>query len=98
MFKQGHYQELNLSQIEAMVRSEGFDPLLITDPPRAVYPPHSHPGTKLLAFLRGAMAVTVDGKRIDCLSGDRLVIPGNTLHSALIGPEGCEFFWSEKIL
>ena len=80
------------------IHDEGFDPLLITDPPGAKYPPHTHPETKLLAFLRGSMEVTVKGERFNCKPGDRVLIPGNTEHSALVGPDGCDFFWSEKLL
>jgi quercetin dioxygenase-like cupin family protein len=98
MYAQGHYQDVNRFKVEKEVRKEGFDPLLIADPPGATYPPHSHPETKLLAFLRGRMEVMMDGKCFDCSPGDRVIIPGNTVHSAVAGPEGCDFFWSEKIL
>ena len=80
------------------VQQDGFDPLLITDPPGATYPPHIHPETKLLAFLRGSMEVTVEGECFTCKPGDRVLIPGNIEHSALVGPDGCDFFWSEKLL
>ena len=98
MYTQGYYLGIDRLKVEKAVRKEGFDPLLITDPPGATYPPHSHPETKLLAFLRGSMQVTVNGKRFDCTPGDRVIISGNTIHSALAGSEGCDFFWSEKIM
>ena len=43
------------------------------------------------------MEVNVLGTRLDCVSGDRLLIPGNTEHSAVVGSQGCEFFWSERL-
>jgi quercetin dioxygenase-like cupin family protein len=94
----GHYQNLSESEIEAAVRREGFHPLLIADPPGTAYPPHRHPETKLLAFLRGSMELMIDGRRFDCSPGDRVIIPGDLFHAAIVGPEGCDFFWSEKLI
>lgn len=54
--------------------------------------------SKLLAILRGGMAVTVGRKTSHCSAGDRLLIPGHTEHGAVVGPAGCDFFWSEKLL
>ena len=98
MYTHGHYQDFNTPQVEEAVRKEGFDPLFIADPPGTTYPPHSHPGTKHLAFLRGKMRVHVNGKQFDCSPGDRVLIMGNQEHSALVGPDGCDYFWSEKIV
>lgn len=93
-----HYQNQTRSEVEAAVRREGFSPLLIADPPGAAYPPHKHPETKVLAFLRGTMEVMIDGHRFECSAGDRVIIPGDLFHAAIVGPEGCDFFWSEKLI
>lgn len=96
MYEAKFYPDVNQSKIAQAIRMEGFDPLLISDPPGQIYPTHSHPEIKLLAFLRGRMEVKVDGKPYECRPGDKLLIPGNTEHSAVVGPEGCDFYWSEK--
>jgi quercetin dioxygenase-like cupin family protein len=98
MFERAYYEGLQTAEIAEKVRDEGFDPLRISDPPGAVYPPHTHPETKLLAFLQGTMQVTVRGETFSCAAGDKLLIPGNVEHSALVGPEGCVYFWSEKLI
>jgi len=98
MYSPGIYRNLSESEIARKVTEAGFDPIRISDPPGYVYPPHSHAETKLLAFLRGDMRVTVAGQTYPCVGGDQLIIPGNVEHSAVIGAEGCEYFWSEKIL
>src|SRR5205809_854191 len=98
MYEPGYYQNLDTAEIAHKVQEEGFDPIRIADRPGAVYPPHSHPETKLLAFLHGTMQVLVQGKTYDCSPGDKLIIPGNLEHSAKVGPEGCVFFWSEKMV
>lgn len=91
------YAELSEEKIEEAIRREGFEPLRISDPPGHAYPSHRHPETKLLAFLRGTMTVRVGEASFRCTPGDKVVIPGNVEHSAVVGPEGCVFFWSEKL-
>ncbi len=97
MYAAKFYPELSQTEISQAIRQEGFDPLLISDPPGHIYSTHSHPEIKLLAFLRVRMVVKVAGARFDCGPGDKLLIPGNIEHSAVVGPEGCDFYWSEKL-
>lgn len=97
MYQPNFYPELDQDRIAGEIRKEGFDPLLIDDPPGHLYPRHRHATTKLLVFLRGAMDVEVAGESYRCSAGDKLLIPGNVEHSAVVGPEGCLFFWSEKL-
>lgn len=98
MYQARFYKTTDREQIAEEVRQEGFDPVYISDPPGRVYDPHRHPETKLLVFLQGSMEVKVKGQKFDCRPGDKLIIPGNIEHSAVAGPEGCAFFWSEKLL
>jgi len=51
----------------------------------------------LLAILSGSMEVRVAGETYRCLPGDQVVIPGNVEHAALVGPDGCRFYWSEQM-
>ncbi len=98
MYRKKFYKTVEQEQMEEAIKQEGFRPLLIADPPGVVYPRHSHPETKLLAVLRGGMAVTVGRETYHCSVGDQLLIPGHTEHGAVVGPAGCDFFWSEKLL
>lgn len=97
MYQEGCYRTLDRESIAQAVRKEGFDPIFIHDPPGRVYAPHRHPQTKLLVFLAGSMEVRVEGKAYPCKPGDKLIIPGNVEHSAVVGREGCRFFWSERL-
>lgn len=98
MFQPNYYKNINRGSISKEVRREGFHPLCITDAPGRVYAPHRHPETKLLVFLEGEMMVSVGQNSYQCRRGDRFVIPGNVEHSAVVGPLGCVFLWSEKLL
>ncbi len=88
---------LDRAEVLARVRAEGWEPAAFTDPPGALYPWHRHPEAKLLAFLTGSMEVRVEGQTYRCQAGDKLIIPGNAEHAAVVGPEGCTFFWSEQL-
>lgn len=98
MYYPHFYTDLNKKKIGEDVKREGFDPIIFSNEPSFVYSPHEHPETKLLVFLEGSMEVRVGEKTYHCKRGDKLIIPGNTKHSAIVGPEGCIFFWSEKII
>jgi quercetin dioxygenase-like cupin family protein len=98
MYQPEFYKDLTPAQICDKVIEEGFNPIRIVDPPGRVYPPHQHAETKLLAFLEGAMDVTVQGEQLFCKAGDKLLIPGNIEHSAVVKAAGCTYFWSEKLI
>ena len=92
------YQDLDETKIIKDVVKEGFDPIKLSDPPGSIYHPHTHPETKLLAFLKGSMEVKAGGKEYHCQPGDKLIIPGKVKHSAVVGKQGCTFFWSERLM
>jgi quercetin dioxygenase-like cupin family protein len=96
-YEPGAYADLDRTRTLAAVRADGWEPAVFADPPGAVYPPHRHPETKLLAFLAGSMDVRVAGCAYRCGPGDKLVIPGGVEHAALVGPDGCTFVWSEQV-
>lgn len=98
MYDRGFYEGMSVAQIRQKVTEEGFDPLRIADRPGFEYPPHQHAETKLLAFLQGGMTVHVEGQVFHCRAGDRLLIPGDAIHSAVVDSDGCVYFWSEKLL
>jgi len=79
------------------LRRDGWEPIPISEPAGYLYPPHSHAATKLLAILSGSMEVRLAGETYQCLPGDQVVIPGGVEHAALVGPDGCRFFWSEQM-
>lgn len=98
MYQQGFYKTIDRKKIAEDARREGFNPILIINKAGFIYSKHKHPETKLLIFLEGGMCVTVDGKHFQCGPGDKMIVPGNTEHSAIVDPDGCTFFWSEKII
>ncbi len=97
MYAPQRYRALDAREVEAEVRRQGFDPLLIQDPPGRQYPPHRHATQKLVVVLGGSMRVSVEGQTYQCRPGDSILVQGNAEHWAVVGPEGCTFFWSERL-
>lgn len=85
-------------EIEHEIIDMGFDPILIKNHAGYEYSKHTHKETKLLVFLKGSMSVKVEEETYACEPGDLILIDGNTVHSAVVGPKGCEFYWSEKVI
>jgi len=96
MFFKNSYKNQSESQIQYAIEIEGFHPVKIANSLGYVYSTHSHPETKLLAILSGSMEVEAGGKKYYLEKGDKLIIPGNITHRAVVGKDGCSFFWSEK--
>jgi quercetin dioxygenase-like cupin family protein len=92
------YKNLREPEIFERMMTEGFAPLAVDDPPGGYYPPHQHPETELLVFLAGGMEVLVQDQTYHCRAGDRLLIPGNVEHTALVHADGCAYFWAEKLI
>ena len=98
MYYKGYYKGLSENEIKKRIVREGYSPIKYTDTPGFTYSTHKHPETKLLAFLNGVMEARVGNTVYKCSRDDKLIIPGNTTHSAIVGSSGCVFFWSEKLL
>lgn len=98
MFYKAHFAKASRAKIKEAMHKDGFTPTVITDSPGYIYEEHEHKETKYLACLEGSMLVTFGGKTYDFEPGDKLIIPGNTKHSAVVGEKGCTFFWAETII
>jgi quercetin dioxygenase-like cupin family protein len=77
-------------QLDALLRSEGLSPRWWSNAPGDRYAAHSHSYHKVLYCSRGSITFVVDGESLVLSPGDRLDIPPNTSHSAVVGPESVE--------
>jgi quercetin dioxygenase-like cupin family protein len=98
MLKKAYFSNpISEAKIVKNMKKEGFDSIFISDNPGFVYKKHQHSETKLLVCLEGSMIVEVDNKKYNFEPGDKSIIPGNTLHSAIVGDKGCTFFWTGSV-
>ena len=59
--------------------------------PHDRYAPHSHNYEKVLYCVDGSITFVVEneGRRLELRPGDRMVLPAETVHSAVVGASGC---------
>ena len=62
--------------------------VLIELEPNAVVPEHRHPNEQTGLLLRGSLTFTVGGETKELAPGAMWVIPGDTPHDVVAGPDG----------
>ena len=75
--------------IETQIRSEARDVYSWSNGPGDRYGEHEHSFTKLLYCTRGSIEFRTPDGAIALKTGDRMVLPAGTRHSAVVGPAGC---------
>jgi hypothetical protein len=58
--------------------------------PADTYSPHSHGYHKVLFCLGGGIVFHTDEGDVELAAGDRLDLDPGTIHSATVGPSGCD--------
>jgi len=57
--------------------------------PNAVLAEHRHPNEQMGFIISGSMTMRIGGDSRELRAGDTYVIPGDTPHDAVTGPDGC---------
>ena len=70
--------------------NEGLSPYQWSSGPHDVYSAHTHSFDKVIYVVQGSITFGLPelGKQITLKAGDRLDLPANTVHNALVGPQG----------
>jgi quercetin dioxygenase-like cupin family protein len=73
------------------LRSEANHCYSWSNGPGDSYAPHSHSYEKVLYCVAGSITFVLEseGRRLELQPGDRMVLPRETIHSAVVGPAGC---------
>lgn len=77
--------------LRARLSAEGFAALRWSDPPGKEYPPHRHDHDESLWLVRGSLRFEIGGRTHELGPGDRLMLPGGTVHAAVAGPDGATY-------
>ena len=82
----------------AIFEKEGF-PFVYewTDAPNTIYEEHKHQDKVSLFVTDGSIEMNVAGEIILLTLGKRYDVPPHTKHSAVVGPDGCNFVVGEMI-
>ena len=80
-----------LETLRAKLRSEADGCYSWSNDPGDRYGAHDHQYEKVLYCVEGSIQFVLEetGKTIRLGAGDRMVLPARTVHSAVVGREGC---------
>lgn len=67
------------------------------DKPGAIYHEHCHQGRVVLYVTEGSIDLTIADVTHRLKTGDRLDVPPDTPHTAVVGPDGAQFVVGEEI-
>lgn len=91
-----YYADISTDKIEDGLRANGYDPLLIHEPPDTRLEAHNHPPKHILVIVDGEMELEIDSNQSTLYPGDMATIPPRTTHAATFGSQGCRYFWIEQ--
>ena len=84
-------------QWEKHLAAEGFGNIFVwTDGPHVFYPDHTHGKTTAHIILEGEMTIVSEGAAQTVKAGGRFDVAANAVHSATMGPKGCQYMVGEK--
>ena len=78
------------STLMRLCAEQGLSPYPWSNGPHDVYPAHKHSYDKVIYVVHGSITFGLPelGKQINMQAGDRLDLPANTTHDAVVGPQG----------
>ena len=78
-------------QLMGKLRAEATGCYSWSNGPGDRYAPHSHGYEKVLYCVEGSIRFQLEneGRTLELEAGDRMVLPPGTVHSAVVGTDGC---------
>lgn len=78
------------STLTRLCADQGLHPYPWSNGPHDIYSAHSHSYAKVIYVMRGSITFGLPelGQQLTLKAGDRLDLPANTVHDAVVGPQG----------
>jgi quercetin dioxygenase-like cupin family protein len=78
------------STLLQLCEEQGLRPYQWSNGPHDVYSPHSHSYAKVIYVVRGSITFGLPelGQQLTLHAGDRLDLPANIIHDAIVGAQG----------
>jgi quercetin dioxygenase-like cupin family protein len=83
--------------LRARLTADGFEAFAWSDAPGADYTAHAHDHDESLWVVDGEITFGVGARAYRLGSGDRLMLPGGTVHTAHVGPEGARYLIGRRV-
>jgi mannose-6-phosphate isomerase-like protein (cupin superfamily) len=88
---------MDAKEWEQELAREGFGDFFVwRDGPNTFYPEHAHSGMTAHVILEGEMTLTWEGQTRTFKAGERANVPAGAIHSARMGPRGCQYLVGQK--
>jgi quercetin dioxygenase-like cupin family protein len=87
---------VDAADLRRRLETEGFEVWSWTDHPGADYQPHTHDHDESLWVIAGEISFGAEGREFRLGPGDRLMLPGGTVHTARAGTAGATYLVGEK--
>ena len=87
---------VDAAELQRRLEADGFEVWSWTDGPGASYAPHSHDHDESLWVLEGEITFGVGRREYRLSPGDRLMLPGGTVHTARAGAAGATYLIGER--
>jgi quercetin dioxygenase-like cupin family protein len=84
------------AELRRRLEEEGFSVWAWRDKPGATYEPHKHDEDESIWVVEGRIAFGVGGREYPLVAGDRLMLPKETVHTAVAGAEGAFYLIGER--
>ena len=82
---------IDAAALRTRLEEEGCSVFEWSDPADADYQPHAHDHEESIWVVRGEMTFIVGGRDLQVGAGDRLMLPGGTVHGARAGAHGATY-------
>ena len=80
----------NKEQIQTMFEQDDLEYFEENFPPGAKIDKHRHPFDEIRMIVKGELLYNISGNKVLLRSGDKIIVPSNTLHSkAVLKDETC---------
>lgn len=78
------------STLWQLMTDEGLSPYSWSNGPHDLYSAHTHSYNKVVYVVKGSITFGLPelGKQLTLKAGDRLDLPANTIHDAIVGAQG----------
>ncbi len=87
----------NFEPVKEQFKKDGYIHIFEwTDIPNTVYEEHEHKGRTAFYIVRGSVTFT-SGFNRTIKVGERFDVPPGVKHTAIVGPEGCDWIVAEEI-
>lgn len=88
---------MDAKALEQQLQNEGFAHTYVwQDGPHAYYPDHTHATETAHIILQGEMTLTMANSSATYRVGERVDVPAGAVHSARMGPSGCQYLIGER--